>query len=95
MDQTAGETAHKFKELQLELQPVVAEASLPVQRLPEAQEHRPVQVALVIAELEHGDVPLLHVGVQADFVVLEMEGFDCKREGNTLYSNASKLITGL
>lgn len=49
---------------------------VPVQRLPEAQEHGPVQVAPVVAELQHRDVPLLHVGVQADFVILEMEGFN-------------------
>lgn len=45
-----------------------------VQSFPKAQEHGPVQVAPVAAELQDGHVPFLNVGVCLSFVVLQMKG---------------------
>lgn len=45
-----------------------------VKRFPKAQEHGPVQVAPVAAELQHGHVPFLNVGVRLGLVVLQMKG---------------------
>lgn len=44
-----------------------------VKSFPEAQEHGPVQVAPVAAQLQHGHVPFLNVGVCLGLVVLQMK----------------------
>lgn len=48
----------------------------PVQGFPKAQEDGPVQMAPVAAQLQHGHVPLLHVGVSLRLVILQMKGSD-------------------
>lgn len=50
----------------------------PVEGLPELQEHGPVEMALVVAQLQHGHIPLLHIGVHLLLVILQMEGSDCR-----------------
>lgn len=52
----------------------------PVQSFPKAQEHRSVQVAPVAAQLQHGHVPLLHVGVRLRLVVLQVKGSNWEEE---------------
>lgn len=55
-----------------------------VKSFPKAQEHGPVQVAPVAAELQHGHVPFLNVGVCLGLVILQMKSPNCRGTGRQI-----------